>query len=89
MDTPPIVSPREWEAARLELLVELPRHHRARPPGGGEGLTRGLPPDAALRVVALARRVRRRPTAPEEWLDRIAGSGQSRHHVAAEGGDGS
>ena len=32
----------------------LPRHHRARPPGGVGGLARGLPADAALPVVAPA-----------------------------------
>ena len=38
--------------------LELPRHHRARPPGGVGGLARGLPPDPAVHVVELARRVR-------------------------------
>ena len=37
----------------------LPRHHRARPPGEVGGLARGLPADAALRVVEPPRRVRR------------------------------
>ena len=31
--------------------LELPRHHRARPPGGVGGLARGLPADAAVPVV--------------------------------------
>ena len=39
--------------------VELPRHHRARAPGGLGGLARGLPADPAVRVVELARRLRR------------------------------
>lgn len=30
MDTPPIVSPEEWEAARLELLVKEKELTRAR-----------------------------------------------------------
>lgn len=30
MDTPPIVSPEQWEAARLDLLVEEKAHTRAR-----------------------------------------------------------
>ena len=30
MNTPPIVSPQEWEAAREELLVEEKKHTRAR-----------------------------------------------------------
>ena len=37
--------------------LALPRHHRARPPGGVGGLTGGLPADAALPVVELPRRV--------------------------------
>ena len=40
--------------------LELPRHHRARTSGGVGGLARGLPADAAVRVVELARRIRRR-----------------------------
>jgi predicted dithiol-disulfide oxidoreductase (DUF899 family) len=40
--------------------VELPRHHRARPPGGVGGLARGLPADGALPVVEPPRRVRDR-----------------------------
>ena len=36
--------------------LELPRHHRARAPGGVGGLARGLPADPAVRVVELARR---------------------------------
>ena len=39
--------------------VELPRHHRARTPGGVGGLAGGLPADAALPVVELPRRLRR------------------------------
>ena len=39
--------------------LELPRHHRARAPGGVGGLARGLPADAVLPVVELPRRVRR------------------------------
>ena len=38
--------------------LELPRHHRARAPGGVGGLARGLPADPALPVVAPPRRVR-------------------------------
>src|SRR3954451_12174120 len=30
MQTPPIVSPQEWEAARLDLLVKEKQHTRAR-----------------------------------------------------------
>ena len=37
--------------------LELPRHHRARTPGGVGGLAGGLPADAALPVVELPRRV--------------------------------
>ena len=40
--------------------LELPRHHRARAPRGLGGLPRWLPPDPALPVVELARRVQRR-----------------------------
>ena len=40
--------------------LELPRHHCARAPGGVGGLAGGLPPDPAVRVVELARRIRRR-----------------------------
>ena len=40
--------------------LELPRHDRARAAGGVGGLARGLPADPAVRVVELARRVRRR-----------------------------
>ena len=36
--------------------LELPRHDRARAPGGVGGLAGGLPADAAVRVVDLARR---------------------------------
>ena len=39
--------------------LELPRHHRARAPGGVGGLAGGLPADPALRVVEAPRRVRR------------------------------
>ncbi len=38
--------------------LDLPRHHRARPPGDVGGLPRGLPADRALRVVEPARRIR-------------------------------
>ena len=38
--------------------VGLPRHVGARPPGGVGGLARGLPADAALRLVEPPRRVR-------------------------------
>ena len=38
--------------------LELPRHHRARTPGGVGGLTRGRPADPALHVVELPRRLR-------------------------------
>ena len=38
--------------------LELPRHHRARAPGGVGGLAGGLPADSAVRVVELARRLR-------------------------------
>ncbi len=40
--------------------LELPGHDRARTPGGMGGLARGLPPDPAVCVVELARRLRRR-----------------------------
>ena len=39
--------------------LELPRHHRARAPGGLGGLAGGLPADPALRLVEPPRRVRR------------------------------
>ena len=45
--------------------LELPRHHRARPPGGVGGLAGGLPADAAVRVVGLARRRGLRPPVAE------------------------
>ena len=38
--------------------LELSRHHRARSPGGVGGLARGLPPDPAVPVVELPRRLR-------------------------------
>ena len=41
--------------------LELPRHHCARAPGGVGGLAGGLPADAAVPVVELARRVRGHP----------------------------
>ncbi len=44
--------------------LELPRHDRARTPGGLGGLARGLPPNPTLRVVELARRIRRRQAVP-------------------------
>ena len=37
--------------------LELPRHHRARSAGGGGGLAGGLPPDPAVPVVELPRRL--------------------------------
>ena len=37
-----------------------PRHDRARPPGAVGGLARGLPADPAVRLVELARRIRKR-----------------------------
>ena len=50
MDMPPIVSPKEWEAARQELLVkekELTRARDARgrlaPPNAEDGHREGLP----------------------------------------------
>ena len=45
-------------AARQHL--ELPRHHRARTPGGVGGLPRWLPTDASLPVVELPRRLQQR-----------------------------
>src|SRR6185312_5681766 len=56
--------------------LELPRPHGARAPGGVGGLAGGLPADAAVRLVALARRIRRggramtehRVGTREEWL---------------------
>jgi predicted dithiol-disulfide oxidoreductase (DUF899 family) len=46
--------------------LELPRHHAAGPAGGLGGLARGLSPDPALRVVELARRLRRRRGARQD-----------------------
>src|SRR5438874_12696342 len=43
---------------------ELPRHHCARPPGRVGGFAEGLSPGPALRVVDLARRIRRCSTVP-------------------------
>ena len=40
--------------------LELSRHHGARAPGGVGGLAGGLPADAAVQVVELARQLRRR-----------------------------
>ncbi len=51
--------------------LELPRHHGARAPGGVGGLAGGLPPDQAVRVVEMARRIRRHAAAR-----RVDGSGQ-------------
>ena len=53
----------------------LPRHHRARPPGGVGGLARGLPADAGVRVVEPPRRVRRG--------DRVRGGAGGRRRLAA------
>ncbi len=39
--------------------LELPRHHRARPPGGMGGLAGGLPANPAVPVVELPRRLHR------------------------------
>ena len=39
--------------------VELPRHHRARSPGGMGGLAGGVPANPAVRVVELPRRLQR------------------------------
>ena len=47
------VATRRWAAPGL------PRHHRARAPGGVGGLAGGLPADAAVHVVEAPRRVRR------------------------------
>ena len=52
--------------------LELPRHDRARAPGGVGGLARGLPADPAVRVVELARRVRRGRDGP--GLERPGGA---------------
>ena len=57
--------------------LELPRHHRARPPGGVGGLAGGLPADPGLRVVEPPRRVRR--------ADRLRG-GHSRTPTASQRG---
>ena len=46
-------------ATRRWAAPGLPRHHRARPPGGVGGLAGGLPADPAVPVVELPRRVRR------------------------------
>src|SRR6266403_3702808 len=46
--------------------VELPRHYAARPSGDLGGLARGLPPDAAVQVVELARQLRHRGLAGPE-----------------------
>ena len=46
---------RSDELARQRL--GLPRHERARPPGGVGGLARGLPADPSVWVVELPRRV--------------------------------
>ena len=53
----------------------LPRHHRARPPGGLGGLARGLPADPAVRVVEPPRRVRAR--------DRVRGGAAAGHQLPA------
>ena len=44
--------------------LELPRHDRARTPGELGGLARRLPPNETIRVVELARRIRRQRIAP-------------------------
>ena len=45
--------------------TELPRRDSARTPGGMGGLARGLPPDSAVQVVELARRIRLRVARPK------------------------
>ena len=62
--------------------LELPRHHRARAPGGVGGLAGGLPADAALQVVEPPRQVRRGIVIAhvggvpvEEFLPALAGTG--------------
>ncbi len=46
-----------WRRGDGEHL-ELSRHHRTRSPGGGGGLAGGLPPDPAVPMVELSRRLR-------------------------------
>src|SRR5262249_32387234 len=54
--------------------LELPRHDRARAPGGVGGLARGLPAVASLQIVALPRRLRRAgmTMTPRVLLDGLA-----------------
>jgi hypothetical protein len=67
MNTPPVVSQQEWEAAWQQMLGKEKaftrardklaaerRRHSAWTPGGVGGLARGLPADAAVQVVELA-----------------------------------
>ena len=58
--------------------LELPRPHGARAPGGVGGLAGGLPPDAAVRVVEVARRLRRRDVAGAPRADRARPGGPRR-----------
>ncbi len=57
MHTPPVVSAKEWEAAREKMLVkekEKALTHACDVLAAG-GLAQGLAADAAVRVVELAR----------------------------------
>ena len=51
----------------LGTTWSYPRPHRAGPPGGLGGLAGGLPADQAVRVVGVARRVRRARTVALVW----------------------
>src|SRR5467141_178320 len=62
---PHILHQQPWRRGDGDHL-ELPRHHAARPSGDLGGLARGLPPDAAVQVVELARQLRHRGLARPE-----------------------
>ena len=72
--------------------LELPRHHRARTPGGVGGLAGGLPADPDLRVVEAPRRVRRirvgcrRARRADRALARAAGREERALVIAHVGG---
>ena len=88
MNTPPIVSPQEWDAARERLLVKEKEHKRPRragrraPPDAVDGRGEGLQIRRPGRPGEPARPVRGPP--PADRLPRLLRAG--RHHVPAAGG---
>jgi hypothetical protein len=67
LNTPSIVSPQEWDAARQKLLVKEKAFTRSRDALAAERQQMPwLPPDPAVQVVELARQLRRRGLAQPE-----------------------